>query len=305
MTRQRVTRLANPRRKTRTRSSTPRKRATVRKRRRNGVGTRNRKGQFVKASKVRTRKAVKRRTRRANPVLVTLGAVNPRPIKRRKTKVARRRRRNSTVTRRRRRRANPVAAAPRRRRRTVRAVRRRRRRSNPVVVVTRRRRRNTYRSHRRRNGRRSYRRRNPSVFGRSVASVGAIEMVTGGLIGVAAAKLIPTYLPAQFLGTPVMRIIATGASAYVASMAVGKIRPHMADAVFFGGLMQTFSVLLNTFLPSIGSQIGLSGYGRDMGDFVAGQFAVPQNPIVFPQPPAPAQARIPMNGLSRAFGTAF
>jgi len=129
-------------------------------------------------------------------------------------------------------------------------------------------------------------------------------MVVGGLVGVTAAKLIPTYLPAQFLGTPVMRIVATGASAWVASMAIGKLRPAMADAVFFGGLMQTFSVLLNTFLPSIGGQIGLSGY-RGMGDFVPGSFAVPQNPIVFPPPPMPVQARIPMNGLSRAFGSAF
>lgn len=299
MTRQRVTRLANPRKRTARKRSAPK--------RRNSKAVRNRKGQFVKASKVRKRTVVKRRTRRANPVLITLGAVNPRPVKRRKTKVARRRRRNaSTVTRRRRRRANPVAAAPRRRRRTARVVRRRRRRSNPVVVVTRRRRRNTYRARRRNTGhRRSYRRRNPSVFGRSVASVGAIEMVAGGLIGVTAAKLIPTYLPAQFLGTPVMRILATGASAWIASMAIGKVRPHMADAVFFGGLMQTFSVLLNTFLPSIGSQIGLNGYRGGMGDFVAGQFAVPQNPIVFPPPPPPAQARIPMNGLTRAFGNAY
>jgi hypothetical protein len=293
-TTQRVTRLANPRRK------------AARTRKRNSSGrraARNRSGQFVKASKARKRPSPKRRrTRRANPVLLTLGAVNPRPAtrKRRTTKVARRRRRTASATpRRRRRRANPVAA-PRRRRRTVAVRRRRRRRSNPVALVTRRRRRN-YSRRRRSNPRRYSRRRNPSIAG----SLSLVEKGVGVLIGVTAAKLIPTYLPAQFISSPIMRIIATGASAYLASMLIGKVRHNMTDAVLLGGFAQTVSVALNTFLPSIGSQIGLSGYRGGMGDFVAGSFAVPQNPIVFPAPPMPAQARIPMNGLARSFGSAF
>jgi hypothetical protein len=142
------------------------------------------------------------------------------------------------------------------------------------------------------------------VFGRSVTSIGAVEMIIGGLVGVTAAKILPTYIPAQFLGSPIMRILATGASAYVASMLFGKIRPGMADAVMFGGLMQTGSVALNTFLPSIGGQIGLAG-GRGMGDLVEGHFVVPQNPLRYMPAPAPAQARVNMNGLARVYGQAF
>lgn len=287
MVKQRVTRLSNPR-----------------KRRKTSTAKRNKSGQFVRRRKVngsrrkvaaraKPRKRVTRK-RRSNPVLITLGAINPRPKKRGKTKMARRRRSrkaNSTVVRRRRRRANPVSVAPRRRRRYT----RRRRVSNPV----------SRRRVHRRSRRVHRRRRNPSVFGRSVASVGAVEMILGGLVGVTAAKIIPTYVPVQFLSSPILRILVTGASAWVASMLVGKVRPGMADAVMFGGLMQAGSVALNAFVPSIGGQIGLNG-GRGMGDLVEGHFVVPQNPLRYiPPTPAPAQARVTVNGLSRAYGTAF
>jgi len=296
MVRQRVTRLANPR---------------GRRRKSNSQVSRNRAGQFVKRRKasgvrrkiktaVRNRKAnAKRRARRSNPVLITLGAINPHAPKRRKAKVARRtRRKANSTTRRRRRRANPVAVAPRRRRR---AVVRRRRRSNPVAHhVTRRRRRRATGYHRRR--------RNPSVFGRSVTSVGGVEAILGGLIGVTAAKILPTYIPASMLGSPIMRVLASGASAWAASLAIGKLRPGMSDAVMFGGLMQTASVALNLFIPSIGGQIGLSGYRNGMGDLVEGNFVVPQNPLRYiPAPLAPQapQARVNMNGIARSFGSAF
>jgi len=72
--------------------------------------------------------------------------------------------------------------------------------------------------------------------------------------------------------------------------------------------MQTASVALNAFLPSIYQQLGIG-----LGDLLPGQFAVPQNPIraAIP-PPAPpvqpasgGQARVTMNGLARAYGNAF
>lgn len=301
MVRQRVRRLANPaRRRRRTSRVSP---GRVR------LG-RNRKGQFVKrrnsrrkaraaAPRRRTRRAANpRRVRRAtrnrartaprkvrrrrlsNPVLVTLGTVNP--SRRRNTKVARRRRRH------------PVA-------------RRRRRRNARVVVVSRRA--NTRRRRRvsRRNPRRVMRRqrRNPELFGHRVGSLNSVTMVFGGLIGVTAAKLLPTFLPASFISSPIMRVVTTGASAFVAGMIAGKVAPGMASAVLFGGLMQTVSVGLNVFVPSIGSSIGLSGR-RGMGDLVPGQFTVPQNPIYPGIPPAmPTTARTNMSGLARAFAPAW
>jgi hypothetical protein len=148
------------------------------------------------------------------------------------------------------------------------------------------------------------------VFGQKVGGLGSFEVILGGLLGVTAAKIIPTFLPASLSSSsPFVKILITGASAYVAAMVAGKVMPgksHFGDAVFFGGLMQTGSIALNAFLPSIGGSIGLSGWG--MGDLVSGtSFTVPQNPLKYIAPPAPAptQARMSMNGLARAYGSAF
>lgn len=300
MMRERVTRIANPR-----------------KRRRNASVARNRSGQFVKRKrKANTRKRVtarkravrhapkKRRTKRkSNPsFLVTLGTVNPR--KRSKKRVARTRRKSV----RRRRRVARTSNPPVRRRRRVAAapVRRRRRRRAARAANPRRRRRNTSYRRRRRNGY-SRSRRNPSIGG----TISMAEKGLGVLIGVAAAKMIPTFIPAQFVTSPILRIIATGASAYIASIAMGKVRPSMADAVLWGGFAQTISVALNQFLPSIGSQIGLNGF-RGMGDLVDGHFVVPQNPINYLAPARsydgamPGVApRVAMSGIDRSFGRAF
>lgn len=292
----------------------------ARKRKRRVTAKRNAKGRFVKASKSPRRKRRKasapiRKRRKANPVA-------RRRVKRtRRAPVVKRRRRTSAVRRKvkvtRRRRSNPVTLAtlgflgnpaPKKRRKLVARkkrrstkrrvaaapVRRRRRRMNPsrrVIIVRR----------KRSNGRRR-RRSNPSVFGARLGSSGSMQMVLGGLLGVTAAKMIPTFLPASFLATPIMRIIATGASAWAASMVAGKLMAgSFADAVFFGGLMQTGSVALNTFVPSIGRQIGLAG----MGDLVPGAFPVPQNPILAGIPAPSPKVNANMNGLSRAFPSAF
>lgn len=189
---------------------------------------------------------------------------------------------------------------PHRRRRTVAVARRRSRNATRVVVRA---------PYRRRRNRRHYgRRRNPvAVFGHGILSRNALTMVGGGLLGVAAAKFIPTLIPAtlQMGGSTIARVVITGASAWVASMIAGKIPgagSNFADAVFFGGLMQTGSVALNAILPGFrigGVPVALSG----MGELVPGQFPVPQNPLRLPA--APAQARVQMNGLQRAFGTAL
>lgn len=267
------------------------KRATV-KRKRKTVARR-----AVRRNPVRRRRAVKavrrkvvrrkpvRKARKRNPaLLVTLGAVNPQP--KRKVKVARRKKaKKNPVHRRRRSRKNAtriVVMAPRRRASV------RRRRSNPKRRV-------------------SYRRarRNPSVFGSRLGSGQTLSMVAGVLVGVTAAKVIPGMLPAQLTASPIMRLIVTGASAYVASLLSGKVfSGQFSDAVFLGGLAQTGSIALNTFVPSIGARVGLNG---GMGDLVPGTFPVPQNPIrgYVPPPAPPATARTSMNGLSRAFGAAF
>jgi len=131
-------------------------------------------------------------------------------------------------------------------------------------------------------------------------------MVGGGLVGVAAAKFIPRAAGSALAGvTSSMgkygNLVITGVAAWAAGWAASKfVNPTFGSAVLFGGLMQTGSVALNLFAPDF--QIGGQGFG--LGEFVPGSFAVPQNPLRLPAPPAPA-ARVEMNGLNRAYGRAF
>ena len=226
------------------------------------------------ARKRNSRRRVKRA--RSNPALVvTLGAVNP---KRRKKSMARRRKKSNPRRRSRRNATRVVVMAPRRnKRRTARRV-------NP---------------HRRR----SYRRRNPQLMGSSVSTTAMAKAVAGGLVGVAAAKFIPTMIPAQFVGSNIMRTIATGLSAWAASLVAKKVAgPQIGDAVLFGGLMQTGSVALNAFLPGVAKTLGISGFG----ELVDGRFVVPENPLRgIPAAPAAVNANVTMSGIGRAFRPAF
>ena len=189
-------------------------------------------------------------------------------------------RRRTTVKR-----ANPVR---RRRRRVARAAPvRRRRRRNPVS--------------RRRVTRR---RRNPSLFGLNVGGNQMAQAVLGGLLGVAAAKFIPSVIPINLGGGNVVRTLISGISAFVAGWAGQKfVGKPFGDAVLFGGLMQAGSVALNAFLPMIGERIALSGMGELVN--TAG-FVVPSNPVMAPaMAPVPTGARVGVNGLDRAYGRAF
>lgn len=131
-----------------------------------------------------------------------------------------------------------------------------------------------------------------------MVSVSSVKVILGGLVGVAAAKFLPTVVPASITGSSqIVRVALTGASAFVASKAAEmfKLGPQTVNAVLFGGLMQTASVALNAFLPGVGKRIGLSG----LGELVPGQFPVPQNPLRLPPP------RVTTSGLARSFGTAY
>ena len=180
--------------------------------------------------------------------------------------------------------------------------RRRSRRNATRVVVTAPRRRNRRRTSRRRNvqyGRR--RRRNPQLaFGIGVPASKTLTAIGGGLVGVAAAKFIPTLLPGQLVSSNLMRTVTTGVSAFIAGWVAGKVNKDFGDAVLFGGLMQTGSTALNAFLPSIAGALGISG----LGAFADASFPIPQNPIMagMPLPPAP---RVNASGIGRAFGAAF
>ena len=218
--------------------------------------------------RARRRNAPAKRRRQLNPaLLVTLGAVNPR----RNSSMARRRKKALKA-------ANPH--------------RRRRRNTTRVVVAAPRRRAVSHRRRRRSNPRRH---RNPA-FG--MKGAGMAKAVVAGLAGMAAAKFIPTMLPSSIVSTNIMRAVATGASAFVAQMLAKMATKDssISDAVLFGGLMQTGSVALNAFLPSLASTLGLSG-------IMDAHWTIPENPLGggVPAPlPAPKLA-----GLSTAYGNAY
>jgi hypothetical protein len=155
----------------------------------------------------------------------------------------------------------------------------------------------------------NYRRRRnplPTLFGAPIFGKNSMELVGGGIAGLVVTKFIPTLLPASITGgiasSNFGRVVLSGVSAVVAGYLGTKVSPTFGQGVLFGGMIQTASIALNAFFPSVYSQLNPS-----LGELMPAQFAVPQNPLRLPPAPAPmpAQARATMNGLARAFGPAF
>ena len=300
----RVARIANPRRgKARRKVATKRRRKMTPKQIKH-FGTKAQRAALKRKRTVKRAAPKRKATRTVNPrrkrtrrnpapaFVVTLGAVNPR--KKGSTSMAKRRRRRAS------RKANPVRRRRRNRVTTVTAPRRRRSYSRRKAANPRRRRNTTYRSRRR-----SSRRRNP--VGASARTMGT--MILGGLAGVAAVKLIPRFIPAGMIpagGGFIMASVVSGVAAYAAGWLAKRFMGEaVGNYVLFGGLMQTGSVVLNGILPGFkvaGVPLALSG---GMGELMPGQFAVPQNPLRLPAPAAPVNARMPMNGIQRGYGSAY
>lgn len=280
----RVRRLANPFRRRRTlKRNVARRRRKMTAKQIRFFGSKRQKAALRSSRKRRS--AVKGNPRRRrvtrNPAIVlTLGAVNPhkKGTAMRKRKTNKRRRRVVTA---------PVA----------RRVHRRRRR---VAVANPRGRRRRYT--RRHTPRHVYRRRlNPFAINK-----GSVTMVAGGLVGVAATKIIAKFIPTSLTASlgQFGPVVTNTAAALIAGYAAQKFMPgSFGEGVMFGGLMQAGSTLINTIAPNLriaDYPIALQG----MGDLVAGQFVVPQNPLRLPAAP-PTQARVGVSGLARAFGTAL
>jgi len=261
-----------------------------------------------------------------NPSLVlTLGSMaNPRR-KRRKADAKKRSNKTMAATKNNRRRSMNKRHY---RRNTKPSANRRRheRRRNPAPRINRHRRHemNRRHHHRRRNGpkiivmrpnRRKNRRHNPqfgqSIFAGPLFGRNALELMGGGLLGLVAAKFIPTMfassIPSAVSGTNIGRVIISGIAAVIAGWAGSKISIPLGQGMLFGGMIQTISVALNAFLPSVYSQLNPS-LGR-LGDLAPGSYVVPQNPIRDGMPvalPAPAvamtggQVRMSAPGLGRA-----
>jgi hypothetical protein len=145
------------------------------------------------------------------------------------------------------------------------------------------------------------RRHNPAAF--SMRGGNLVKAVVGGLAGVAVAKMLPGFLPTSISGNKIAHVAATAASAFLAQFVAKKIGlgEPIADAVLFGGLMQTGSDLITSFLPAQFNSLAL-------GYLTSARLTLPENTIknIAAQAGAvPVHARITQSGLARAFGTAF
>jgi hypothetical protein len=129
---------------------------------------------------------------------------------------------------------------------------------------------------------------------------GMAKAVVAGLAGMAAAKFLPTMIPSSIVSSNMMRAVATGASAFVAQMIAKAIvkDQSISDAVLFGGLMQTGSVALNAFLPSLASSLGLSG-------IMDARWTIPENPLGGGVPVPVAVPTTKLAGLATAYGNPY
>lgn len=197
------------------------------------------KTRVVYRTRVVKAKATKRRTkRRSNPLqMVTLGLVNPR----KKGRMTKTKRRSS----------NP-------KRRTA------KRRNTKVVVLA--------RKNKRRTSHHSARRRsNPSIGG--VSGKGVLELVGGGLAGVALGRIAPSFLPAALVSNPLFAAGSVAAIGYFAGMLAGKmgVSRNLADGITYGSWMEAGSMLITNFLP---------GLNLGLGVFTPAAFNEPDNPVL-------------------------
>ncbi len=239
------------------------------------------------ARSIPKRKAAKRnpkRTARRNPAMITLGILNPRKAGTMATKRKRRAKKNPTVARRRRR--NTVTAKRR--------VTRPRRNTNIVVMGKRR------NPPRRRS---SARRRNPMPGG---GGRNTLELVLGGLVGAMAAKSVSnmSFVTSLGGGGPIVRAVVAAATGYGLGMATEKFLKmrSLAEGVTLGGLLEGGAIVVSTYLPSVGSQLGL-------GAIIPGYVNPPVNPVTYRPPvqmiPARGAGVAGLRGINAAFGGAL
>lgn len=165
---------------------------------------------------------------------------------------------------------------------------------NPIVITAKR--------------RHAKKRSNPMLFGRNMNTLETLTVLGGGLVGVTVTKLVPAYLPIPDLtNNATLRVLVSGATAFLAGYFASKMKPDFGSAVMFGGGMQTLSVALNAFLPAVGSQFGLRGTRRGVGVVVPLPQApsAPENPFRPRLAPAPALAMPAKAGVSGVYSAQY
>jgi hypothetical protein len=119
-------------------------------------------------------------------------------------------------------------------------------------------------------------RRNPQFFGTHVTPVKMAEYVGVGIIGATINRAIMAALPSSITSN---NVFATGAALgiAIAQWWLGSLASKDLGSAFgFGALMSVANTAINTFIPSVGSVVSLSGRGT--GDFVPATFTIPPQP---------------------------
>ena len=138
-------------------------------------------------------------------------------------------------------------------------------------------------------------RRNPAFFGTQATPMKMATYLAGGLIGVTINRAVLPMLPASITGNNFFSVLAAFGLALAEWWVASMVNKDFGSAVGFGALMQAGSTALDTFLPSVGGTIGLSGR-RGTGDFVNARFTIPENPILNANP---------LTGMSGAYPMAY
>lgn len=120
--------------------------------------------------------------------------------------------------------------------------------------------------------------RNPAFFGSNASPMKLAEYVAGGLIGVTINRVVLPMLPASVTNNNFFSTLAAFGIALAEWWAASMISKDFGSAVGFGALMNAGSTALNTFIPQVGSAVGLSGR-RGVSDFVGARWTIPDTSV--------------------------
>jgi hypothetical protein len=118
--------------------------------------------------------------------------------------------------------------------------------------------------------------RNPAFFGTQVTPVKMAEYLAAGLVGATINRAIVAALPASITSNNIFATLASAAIGVAQWWLGAMVSKDLGSAFGFGGLLTAANTALNTFIPSVGGLVSLSGRGT--GDFVPAVFTIPPQP---------------------------
>lgn len=117
---------------------------------------------------------------------------------------------------------------------------------------------------------------NPAFFGTSVTPVKMAEYLAAGLVGATINRAIVAALPSSITSNNIFATLASAAIGVAQWWLGAMVSKDLGSAFGFGGLLTAANTALNTFIPSVGGLVSLSGRGT--GDFVPATFSIPPQP---------------------------